>query len=266
MIALRQASGFSAHEPPTALESLLARWVQTTAIPAEAKARANPIRPAQEVLAEARAHWADHCASCHSNDGSGDALMGRNMYPPAPDMRLPETQQMTDGELFYIIQNGVRLTGMPAWGSVGSAHDEEDSWKLVLFHPAFASTDFEEKKEMEKLNPKGPEDRKEEEEEEKFLRGEDTDASKRNTTIIRSPLVWLVIAFAALVFAHEGFDHVTGTIAKVNGNVVTVKTAKGNVDVKLDAKTEITRNDEGPGCRPAARHAGGGRHPGRQQG
>ncbi len=43
--------------------------------------------------------------------------MGRNMYPPAPDMRLAETQQMTDGELFYIIQNGVRLTGMPAWGS-----------------------------------------------------------------------------------------------------------------------------------------------------
>ena len=58
------------------------------------------------------------------------------MYPPAPDMRRAETQQLTDGELFYIIQNGVRLTGMPAWGGSGgdvSAHDEEDSWKLV--HP-----------------------------------------------------------------------------------------------------------------------------------
>jgi mono/diheme cytochrome c family protein len=176
LLALRQASGFSAHEPPSAVEVRLARWTRSAAIPAEAKARANPIPATPEVLAEARAHWADHCASCHANDGSGDALMGRNMYPPAPDMRLPETQRMTDGELFYIIQNGVRLTGMPGWGGSGSAHDEEDSWKLVHFIRHLPQLSFEDKKEMEKLNPKGPEDRKEEEEEQKFLRGEDTDA------------------------------------------------------------------------------------------
>ena len=175
-VGLRQAGGFSAHEPPTALETWVARTVRSAAMPAEAKARANPIAQSPEVLAEARAHWADHCAVCHSNDGSGDALMGRNMYPPAPDMRQPDTQRMTDGELFYIIQNGVRLTGMPAWGASGSAHDEEDSWKLVHFIRHLPQLSFEEKKEMEKLNPKGPEDRKEEEEEEKFLRGEDTDA------------------------------------------------------------------------------------------
>lgn len=63
------------------------------------------------------------------------------------------------------------------------------------------------------------------------------------TTKILSCCAILLLA-SALAFAHEGFDHVTGTIAKVNGNVVTVKTAKGNVDVKLDAKTEITRNDK----------------------
>jgi len=51
-------------------------------------------------------HWADHCAGCHANDGSGESLMGKRTYPPAPDMRLAATQQMTDGELFYIIQNG----------------------------------------------------------------------------------------------------------------------------------------------------------------
>jgi mono/diheme cytochrome c family protein len=181
LFALRQVSGFSAHEPPTALEAWLARRARTAAMPAEAKARANPIASSPEILAEARAHWADHCASCHSNDGSGDALMGRNMFPPAPDMRRPETQQLTDGELFYIIQNGVRLTGMPGWGSGSShdssGHDEEDSWKLVHFIRHLPQLTFAEKKEMEKLNPKGPEDRKEEAEEERFLRGEDTDAS-----------------------------------------------------------------------------------------
>lgn len=60
----------------------------------------------------------------------GAVLMGKHMYPPAPDIREADTQNMTDGELFYIIQNGIRLTGMPAWGS-GSDHDAEDSWKLV---------------------------------------------------------------------------------------------------------------------------------------
>src|ERR1700691_5861618 len=64
-----------------------------------------------------------------------------------------------------------------------------------------------------------------------------------STTIIKI-ISLLLAAFATQVFAHEGFDHVTGTIAKVNGNVVTVKTAKGNVDVKLDAKTEITKDDK----------------------
>ena len=150
------------------------------AVPADASNKANPVPNTPEVLAEARAHWADHCASCHANDGSGESLMGRRTYPPAPDMRRPETQQLTDGELFYIIQNGVRLTAMPGWGDAtgnsagNSAHGELDSWKLVRFIRHLPNLTFEEKKEMEKLNPKGPDDRKEEEEEEKFLKGEGT--------------------------------------------------------------------------------------------
>jgi cytochrome c len=122
---------------------------------------------------EARAHWADHCAGCHANDGSGDTEMGRHTYPPAPDMRLSSTQQLSDGALFYIIQNGIRLSAMCAWGG-GSSHDAEDSWKLVHFIRHLPRLTFEEKQEMQTLNPKGPEDRREEEEEEKFLKGEDT--------------------------------------------------------------------------------------------
>ena len=64
---------------------------------------------------------------------------------------------------------------------------------------------------------------------------------------MRRMLSTTIISFvmtAGLVLAHGGFDHVTGTIAKVNGNVVTVKTAKGDVDVKVDAKTEITKDNK----------------------
>jgi len=59
------------------------------AMPSAARERKNPINNSPEVLAEARAHWADHCAVCHGNDGRGEAAIGQNLYPPAPDMRRP---------------------------------------------------------------------------------------------------------------------------------------------------------------------------------
>ena len=54
----------------------------------------------------------------------------------------------------------------------------------------------------------------------------------------------IIRILTAAILAHGGFDHVIGTIAAVSGNVLTVKTAKGNVDVKLDPKTEISSNDK----------------------
>ena len=178
---IRQSRGFSTREQPTPMESWVAGQARAMAMPAEAKSRTSPIATSPEVLDAARAHWADHCASCHANDGSGDTVIGKNLYPPAPDMRLPATQQLTDGELFYIIQNGIRMTGMPAWGT-GASHDEEDSWKLVHFIRHLPQITLEEKKAMEKLNPKSPDDLREEQEEERFLRGEDSHETTPETT------------------------------------------------------------------------------------
>jgi len=164
------ARGFSAREHPSALEGWVARRVRSMAAPAGATDRANPVPDSSEVLAEARAHWADHCAGCHANNGSGDTEMGKRMYPPAPDMRLPDTQQMTDGELFFVIQNGIRMTGMPGWGG-GSQHDEQDSWKLVHFIRHLPQVGAEEERGMQSLNPKCPDELKEEQEEKEFLNG-----------------------------------------------------------------------------------------------
>ncbi len=168
-----RSEGFSANQHPGAVETWFARQVRSAAVPRDARDRTNPIVDSPQVETEARAHWADHCAGCHGNDGSGESLMGKRTYPPAPDMRLAATQQMTDGELFYIIQNGIRFTAMPAWGG-GPGHDAEDSWKLVRFIHHLPNLTWEEKKEMERLNPKGPDEIKEEQEEEEFLKGETT--------------------------------------------------------------------------------------------
>jgi mono/diheme cytochrome c family protein len=161
--------GFSARAQPTALEAFAAGIARDLAIPAGAKEKQNPVAASEKVFAEARAHWADHCASCHGNDGSGQIPMGQQMYPPAPDMRKEGTQKKTDGELFYVIENGIRLSGMPAWG--GSSHHQQDSWKLVRFIRRLPSLSQAEIKEMEALNPKTPDDLREEKEEEEFLKG-----------------------------------------------------------------------------------------------
>jgi mono/diheme cytochrome c family protein len=165
------ANGFSARAQPSGFEEFAAQTVRGMALPASAKDKRNPIANSDEVMAEAKAHWADHCAICHANDGSGDVSMGRQMYPPTPDMRKQQTQRMTDGELFYIIENGIRLSGMPAWGS-GTEQDARDSWKLVHFIRRLPALSPGEIQEMEKMNPKSPHEWEEEKQEEQFLKGE----------------------------------------------------------------------------------------------
>src|SRR5919109_779846 len=105
--------GFSAHDQPTAMEAFIAQAVRHWAIPSDLRDVKNPVPLTPAVLAEARAHFADHCAVCHGNDGKGVGVLGSQMYPRVPDMTLQPTQSLSDGELFSIIENGVRLTGMP---------------------------------------------------------------------------------------------------------------------------------------------------------
>ncbi|HJT69355.1 MAG TPA: c-type cytochrome [Terriglobales bacterium] len=168
MIGIRMIRrGFSARQNPSQIEMFVAKTARSMAVPAKAKRMKNPLPSTAENIAEARAHWADHCAVCHANNGSGNTTIGQNLYPKAPDMRLAATQSMTDGELYYTIQNGIRLSGMPAWGQIGE--NDEDSWKLVHFIRHLPQLTTEEEKEMERLNPKGPEERQEEQEEEQFL-------------------------------------------------------------------------------------------------
>jgi mono/diheme cytochrome c family protein len=162
--------GISARPEPSPLESRVARALRSWAIPRSAREAGNPIPRTPEAISAGLEHFADHCAACHANDGSGRTEMGRKLFPRAPDMRRGETQDLTDGELFYIIENGVRLTGMPAWGGEGTA---EGSWQLVHFIRHLPDLTAEEKARMESSNPRSPEELQEREDEDAFLRGEE---------------------------------------------------------------------------------------------
>lgn len=176
-------NGLSTREEPTATERVLARATRRWAIPHGGRTAVNPVAFSPDVWAESRAHFADHCATCHANDGSGQTEIGQHMYPKAPDMRLPDTQELTDGELYWIIENGVRLTGMPAWGPGGGG--DLDTWKLVHFIRQLKDLTPEQLEEMKALNPRSPQEIREELDDQRFLSGEpvepaSTDASHRH--------------------------------------------------------------------------------------
>lgn len=172
VIAYVIGTGVSARPTPGPVESFVARGVRDMALAWHTEDIPNPVPPSAAVIAQGRAHFADHCASCHANNGSGEVEMGRGLYPRAPDMRLPATQKLSDAKLFYIIENGVRLTGMPGW-STGTAAGETDSWHLVHFIRHLPQITPAEIEQMEALNPKSPEQIRQDIEAERFLRGED---------------------------------------------------------------------------------------------
>lgn len=163
--------GLSAHDEPSRVEEVLARTMRRLATPSAERNRSNPVQATPEVIGEALEHYADHCASCHANDGSGDTPLGRGLYPRVPDMRVAPTQTLTDGELFSIIEHGIRLTGMPAWGD-GTPEGERQSWGLVHFIRRLPRLTDAEIERMQLLNPKTPAQIREEEETRRFLQGD----------------------------------------------------------------------------------------------
>jgi mono/diheme cytochrome c family protein len=154
---------------------LVEKFAATTALkwalPHDYRQLRNPFPPSPGNVQAGMEHFSDHCATCHSNDGSGDTLFGKGLYPKPPDMRSAETQSKSDGELYYTIENGVRLSGMPAFGEEHSVGSDAETWHLVLFIRHLPHITSEELNEMKGLNPKTDADREEEQQEEEFLKG-----------------------------------------------------------------------------------------------
>lgn len=170
LYAFVSGHGFDARAQPGSLESRAALRLRNMAIPSDARRRTNPMPQTEEDFRDGLTHFADHCAVCHGNDGAGDSEFGPGLYPKPPDMRLARTQDLTDGELFYIIEQGVPLTGMPGFGT-GTADGERATWHLVQFIRRIPKLTEEELDHMAELNPISAAAWLQRIEEEEFLRG-----------------------------------------------------------------------------------------------
>ena len=129
-----RSEGLSARKKPSNFEYAIANRALAVSIPTPAKDAKNPMRPAPAALTEARKYYSDNCAVCHANDGTGKTNTAKGLSPEVPDLRAAHVQKLTDGEMFYIIKNGVRFTGMPGWDL-----SDERAWQLVLLIRQFAN-------------------------------------------------------------------------------------------------------------------------------
>jgi mono/diheme cytochrome c family protein len=155
VVAYSRTTGLRAQATPSALEARAARAIRSLAIPRADKQRTNPLARSTDAAMEGLQHFARYCAMCHANNGSGQKTpIGQGLFPKPPDLRSRDTQQLTDGELFYIIENGVRFTGMPAFGTgVRTEAGDRQTWQLVTFVRRLPSLTADEIGWMESLNP-----------------------------------------------------------------------------------------------------------------
>lgn len=117
----------------------------------------NPVPETQANIDEGKGHFGHHCQICHGLDGQNTGVpFATQMSPPVADLSTPAVQAYTDGQLHWIIENGINPSGMPAWKGI---LEEDEMWKIVRY--------------IRRLPPKGslgaPEIFKEEEEEHKEM-------------------------------------------------------------------------------------------------
>jgi mono/diheme cytochrome c family protein len=115
---------------PGKMEHGVMKWTKHT-LTVRKKSDRNPLQPTQENLAEGKEAFSHYCVACHGMDGQNTGVpFADYMSPPIPSLNSPEVQSYTDGQLKWVIDNGIKPSGMP--GSKGILSDDE-IWSTVLF-------------------------------------------------------------------------------------------------------------------------------------
>jgi len=73
--------------------------------------------------------YRDMCAGCHGAPGGTPSPLAKGLNPPPPDLSDPENNKSAQ-QLFWVVKNGIRMTGMPGWGAT---HDDQSLWEIVAF-------------------------------------------------------------------------------------------------------------------------------------
>lgn len=115
---------------PGMIEEKLATFALERSMHHRAPRTRNPRGSEPAAIAGGFEHYRDNCLLCHGAPGADTAELAKGLNPPAPALSDPDTQAMTDGELFWTIKFGIRMTGMPGFGPT---HSDDEIWQIVSF-------------------------------------------------------------------------------------------------------------------------------------
>jgi mono/diheme cytochrome c family protein len=115
---------------PSSKETKLAYWTKHH-LTVGGKRDVNPVKASEENIEEGKGLFTSECMVCHGLDGQNTGVpFAATMSPPVPSLASPEVQAYTDGQLKWIIKNGIYPSGMPPFaGDFG----DRDMWEMVLY-------------------------------------------------------------------------------------------------------------------------------------
>lgn len=120
---------WSAAAEPGEVEEWLADRIIGGWITRNASTEKNPLAASAENLKDGQNDYKEHCAGCHGLDGNGRNRVGADFYPPIPKL-TEDAQQMSDGEIYFIVAKGIRYSAMPAFEA---HHKPDEIWRIVLW-------------------------------------------------------------------------------------------------------------------------------------
>jgi len=130
MLLVLMRNGVSARADLSSFEDTMFHRLRNVAVSSVAEDRPNPLAGYPEAWKRAAHEFQEHCAPCHGELGRGDGNLGERMSPKASNLASPAVQARSDGELFYMIENGIRFSGMP---SFADHLGPDDIWGFVSF-------------------------------------------------------------------------------------------------------------------------------------
>jgi mono/diheme cytochrome c family protein len=113
---------------PGLVERTLAPWALDRSVEKRAPKQKNPYADDPVAIAAGFDHYRENCVICHGAPGVAGAELSKGLNPPAP--ALGKGNDTPDGELFWVIKHGIRMSPMPAFGPT---HSDEEIWRIVAF-------------------------------------------------------------------------------------------------------------------------------------
>lgn len=137
----------NATEKPSTVEEIIGKTAWEKSLHRRAPQATNPFQNDSTALDSGMDHFKENCLPCHGIPGVEPSEIAKGLNPHAPELKHRGLEEWSDGELFYLVKNGIRMTGMPA---LGPTHTDQEIWTIVYFLRHIENLSADQKRELQK--------------------------------------------------------------------------------------------------------------------